>query len=394
MKKYLFISNSSKPTIEKWTSRDKLELSNFSKPCIEAAVSMGYEVYMGVNRMNPEELDCDYDIKFYNQNIFRDVLDIKNNYIAFKNLMMLLKKEKIDVIHCNTPIGGVMGRICGKLGKVPKIIYTAHGFHFYKGAPLINRTLFRWAEMIMAHFTDAIITINHEDYMAAQKFKLRDDGKIYYVPGVGVDTQNYRLENVDKSALRDSLGLDYKDIVLIAMGDLIPRKNYNASIRAIAKARNTKIHFLICGRGSEKVKLEELAKKLHLDNQIHFLGFRSDIKELLQIADIFLFTTFQEGLPRSMMEAMAAGLPCIASKIRGNTELIEDGKGGFLFEPTDIDGFAEAINTLSENENLRKKMGVNNLETIKNFDIENIKNEMKTIYYEILGSNQNSNCFL
>lgn len=384
LKKYLFISNSTKPTIEKFKSRDKIKLSNVSMPCVEAALNMGYEVHMGINRLYAKELTCNYNVKLYNATIYRSLFDIKSNFRAFRNLMHILKKEKIEVIHCNTPIGGVLGRLCGRIAKVPKIIYTAHGFHFYKGAPLINRTLFKWAEMIMAHFTDAIITINQEDYMAAQKFKLRNDGKVYYVPGVGVNTKEYRLESVDKSALRDSLGLDDNDIVLIAMGDLIPRKNYAASIRAIAKVCNPKIHFLICGVGSEIVRLEELANKLNIQNQIHFLGFRTDIKELSQIADIFLFTTYQEGLPRSMMEAMAAGLPCIASRIRGNTDLIEDGKGGFLFEPNDTDGFAQAINKLASDEHLRKAMGINNLETIKKFDIANIKKEMKKIYDEVL----------
>jgi len=284
------------------------------------------------------------------------------------------------VVHCNTPIGGVLGRICGKRAKIPKIIYTAHGFHFYKGAPLINRTIFKWAEMWLARYTDAIITINQEDYQAAQKFKLRDNGKVYYIPGVGVDTKAFRLEGVDKQAIRSALGLSAEDIVLIAMGDLIQRKNYAASIKAIAKADNTKLHFLICGKGPLLDELKALARKLNVENQIHFLGFRTDIKELLQAADIFLFTTYQEGLPRSMMEAMAAGLPCVASKIRGNTDLIEDGIGGFLREPEDIDGFAEAINKLAFSKGLRNSMGLSNLKTIIRFDVENVKSEMKKLY--------------
>ena len=152
MGKYLFISNSEKPTKEEKMSREKVKLTNVSLPCIEAAKSMGYEIYMGVNRINAEELETDYDcdIKFYNASSYRSLFDIKSNYIAYKNLMNLLKREKIDVIHCNTPIGGVLGRICGARAGVKTIIYTAHGFHFYKDAPLINRTLYKWAEMYLA----------------------------------------------------------------------------------------------------------------------------------------------------------------------------------------------------------------------------------------------------
>lgn len=238
--------------------------------------------------------------------------------------------------------------------------------------------------MWLARYTDAIITINQEDYQAAQKFRLRKGGKVYYMPGVGVDTKLYQIHGVDKEQLRNSLGIKRDDIVLIAMGDLIRRKNYSSSIKAIAKANNKKLHFLICGDGPELASLKSLAKGLGIEEQIHFLGFRTDIKELLSMADIFLFTTYQEGLPRSMMEAMAAGLPCVASKIRGNIDLIEDGIGGFLCNPDDIEGFAKAINKLAADKNLRKSLGFNNLNTIKQFDVENVKKIMKMIYKEVL----------
>ena len=387
MKNYLYITNSTKPTTEQYKSLESIRLTNESIPCIEAAKPLGYEIYMGVNRLYAEKLESEYDIRFYNSSSYRSLFDFKSNFIAYKNLMDLLKKEKIEVIHCNSPIGGILGRICGRIAKTPIIIYTAHGFHFYKGAPLINRTIFKWAEMWMAHFTDAIITMNSEDYEAAKLFKLRENGKIYYIPGVGVDTQEFRSKDLDRRGVRDSLGLKTDDIVFISMGDLIQRKNYASSIKAIAKAGNEKLHFLVCGEGPLLDQLKKITQKLNLVRQIHFLGFRNDIKELLQIADIFLFTSYQEGLPRSMMEAMSAGLPCIASKIRGNIDLIENGKGGYLYEPDDINGFAEGIKSLISQESLRKQMGEHNLSRIKNFDITKIKYLMSGIYNEILKKN-------
>lgn len=384
MGKYIFISNSNKPTSEKYLSREKVRLSNVNRPCIEAAMKMGYEVYLGVNRANPEELECELDINLFDAHTFRNILDIKSNIIAYKNMMKILRSGDVEVIHCNTPIGGLIGRICGKRAKVPKVIYTAHGFHFYKGAPIIKGTIFKLAEKIMARYTDAIITMNEEDYKAAQEFKLRNNGKVYYVPGVGVNTIDYKNIVVDKKRVRSELGLNQEDIVLIAMGDLIRRKNYKTSIKAIANAANPNLHFLICGRGPELNNLQKLAKELGVERQIHFLGFRTDIKELLAVSDIFLFTSYQEGLPRSMMEAMASGLPCVSSKIRGVVDLIEDDKGGFLSNPDDIEGFADAINTLAENENSRKTMGANNRKEIKNYDIENVKEKIKEIYEEVL----------
>ncbi|MEG0591070.1 MAG: glycosyltransferase, partial [Lachnospiraceae bacterium] len=184
MKKYVFIANGFKPTKQERNSREKIKLTNYSLPCLEAANKMGYEIYYGVNRSKPEELNSDMDIKLYDEHIYRNLFDLRSNYIAYRNLMKLLKNEKIEVIHCNTPIGGLIGRICGKKAKIKKVIYTVHGFHFYKGAPLINRTLFMWAEKIMATWTDAIITMNQEDYKTAQTFKLKKDGHVYFINGV------------------------------------------------------------------------------------------------------------------------------------------------------------------------------------------------------------------
>lgn len=167
---------------------------------------------------------------------------------------------------------------------------------------------------------------------------------------------------------------------MIAMGDLIKRKNYEVSIRAIAETKMPNLHFLICGNGPELGSLKLLSKKLGVEKQIHFLGYRDDIKDLLAIADIFLFTTKQEGLPRSMMEAMASGLPCIASKVRGNIDLIEDGKGGFLCPHNDVKAFAKAIKSLICNSELREKMRDYNLKRIKQYDINIVVKEMKEIY--------------
>jgi len=381
MKKILFLTNFKSPNV-------KPKLSNFTLPSYYAAISMNYEFHMNAPCDQDELVSNEYNVVFHKAPIYRRLIscDVIKTYKIIKKL---LKEEKFDAIHCNTPIGGLLGRLSGKKLKVPKIIYTAHGFHFYKEAPLINRILFKTAEKWLAHYTDAIITMNEEDYKAAKQFKLRNNGNVYFIHGVGVNTNFYKVDNPNKGSLRKNLGLNSDDIVLISMGDLIRRKNYKSSIKAIAMANNKKLHFLICGKGPELDALQSLAKELNVEDQIHFLGFRTDIKELLSIADVFLFTTYQEGLPRSMMEAMAAGLPCIASNVRGNVDLIEDGKGGFLRNPNDIIGIGEAINILANDESLRRTMSVRNLEEIKKFDIENVKKEMKNIYIDVLGGDFN-----
>lgn len=388
MSGYVFISNGNKPSEEQRQSRDNIKLSNVNRPCLKTALDMGYKVFFGVNRSNPEKLKCELPVTLYDSHTYRSITNFKDNLIAYNNLKEVVENNNIEVIHCNTPIGGMIGRLIGKRYKIDKVIYTAHGFHFYKGAPILNRTVFKLAEKLMARWTDAIITMNEEDYQAAKKFKLKKNGKIFKVHGVGINLNDFNNVVVDLYSKRKELGFYEEDILCISAGDLVKRKNYESAIKAIAKSKNEKIHYLICGRGPEKENLQELARELDVEDRIHFLGFRNDIKELMKISDIFLFTTLQEGLPRSMMEAMATGLPCIASNIRGNVDLIRDSKGGFLCDSSDVKKISEKINYLADNKNLRKKMGNYNLKEIRDYDILFVENEIRDIYSEVLEKNK------
>ena len=381
---YVFISNGTKPTAEKYNSRDMIKPGNVSRPCLQTAMDMGYDVVLGVQRARPEELECELPVKLYDAHTYRSITAFKDNKIAYDNLNKVIKENNIEVIHCNTPVGGMVGRFCGKKNKVKKIIYTAHGFHFYKGAPLFNRTVLKWAEMLMAHWTDAIITMNQEDYEAAKKFKLRKGGKVYFVHGVGITLKDFEGLSHLRQQKREEMGVKDDDIVLISMGDLVPRKNYGAAIRAIAKANDPRLQYMICGRGPELDNLQALAKDLGVENQIHFLGFRTDVKELLTGADMFLFTTRQEGMPRSMMEAMASGLPCVASRIRGNVDLIEEGVNGYTCLTDDADGYAAAIAKIASDAELREQMRTNNLEKIKQYDVNVVEQEIRAIYADAL----------
>ena len=325
-----------------------------------------------------------HDVKIHQIDLARAPYS-RANIAAYRQLVTLIQKEHIDYIHCNTPTGGLLGRLAGKKCKVKKIIYQAHGFHFYKGAPKKNWLLYYPVEKWLARYTDALITINQEDYeFAKTRLKLRKGGKVYYVPGVGIDTTQYNAEETSRLTKRSELGLKDGEIALISMGDLIERKNYAVAIRAIAEAKSERLHYYICGKGPELNNLKKLAADLGVGEQIHFLGFRTDVRELLGAADLFVFTTKQEGLPRSMMEAMASGLPCVASAIRGNVDLIENGVGGYLCPSNDVEGFAKAIAELAQNPELRQKMKENNLERIKEFDVSVVEREIRAIYQEVL----------
>lgn len=385
MKVLVFISNSSKPNKEDYDSLHEIKLDTVSRPCIMAAKKLGYRVILGVNRHYPKQLTCsETEIEFYDSHTYRSILHFKDNYIAIKNLCKVLKNNDIEAIHCNAPIGGMVGRICGKIYKVPKIIYTAHGFHFYKGAPLFNNTIIKGIERMMAHWTNAILTMNKEDFEATKKMKLKNNGKSYFIHGVGVDTKAFLNSDEINSMSRESLGLKESDIICISIGNLVKSKNLEASLMSVSKLNNDNVHLLICGIGPELNSLKKMTVDLNVEHRIHFLGFRNDVKSLLKISDIFLFTTLREGLPRSLMEAMASGLPCVVSDIRGNKDLIKENEGGYLCNPQDIDLFSARITELSNNEGLRKKMGNLNQNVILNYDTNRAEKEIQQIYKEVL----------
>lgn len=383
-KGYLFISNSNKPTPEKYNSLEQVGPSSFTGSSFWAANELGWSINMGINRKFPEKIkSTGYDIKFYDQHIYRNIFAIKDNWIAFKSLCKFLKENpQIEIIHCNTPIGGVIGRLVGKkFGK--KVIYTAHGFHFYKGAPFFNRTILKWIEKWLAKYTDILITINQEDYEAVAKFTLKQNGKVYKVPGVGILIDDFKTNQGELSSLKQKFGYSPSTILCIAVGDLNDNKNFLTLINSFALIKDLDIGFIICGRGPKEDLFKVEIDRLGLKDKVKLLGFRSDVADLLKASDIFLMSSKREGLPRSTMEAMAAGLPCIVSDIRGNRDLIEDGKGGFLIDPTDSKTFAEAICCLYNNANLRKNMSKWNLNRIKDFNFDVVASKMKQIFSEL-----------
>lgn len=290
----------------------------------------------------------------------------------------LCDKNKYYLLHCHSPIGSVVARIAAIKARnkyKTKVIYTAHGFHFYKGAPKRNWLIFYPIEKICSFLTDVLITINKEDYEFAQKHM--NAKNVYYVPGVGVDTKKFFIDGFDKNTKKSELKLGVDDIIVFSVGELNENKNQEVIVRAIAKLNNPKIHYLIAGQGKKEEELINLAEELGVN--LHLLGYRTDIVELLNMSDIFAFSSYREGLSVALMEAMAAGLPCVVSRIRGNSDLIEDGRGGYLCEVNDIDTISEAINKLCDVEK-QILLGTYNQSKIKKFDKKNVMEIMEQIY--------------
>lgn len=383
-KGFLFIANGRVVPRKQELSLEPVKTGSFEAPAMYAADYLGLKLYMGINRDYADQLKAvDYPITFYNQHIYRNIFGFKDIYVGYKNLCRFLESHPdIEIIHCNTPIGGVLGRICGKKYN-KKVIYTAHGFHFFKGAPLANRTIFKWIEKCMAHYSDAIITINQEDYNAAQSFHLKKGGKVFYVPGVGVDTKLYDSVVVNKNQKKQEIGLPVSSKIGIIVGDLNDNKNVETIIKALP-ATPKEFHIIICGFGPNELSLKELAANLKVSERTHFLGFRKDVKELYAISDMFLFASKREGLPRSTMEAMCMELPCIVSKIRGNVDLIDEGLGGFLCTPLDYNAYAQAINKVLSDEKNAKQFGEYNKTKVEQFSIDVVRSKMVDVFNEVI----------
>lgn len=370
MKKLLFVSNISN------------NVGSFVVASIAAAKKCGFEFYYAANwdgatKEQIAEDEKKYGIKIVHIDLDRSPYSTKN-IKAYKQLVDLINKEKIDYIHCNTPVGGVLGRLAGEKCKVKKIVYEAHGFHFYEGAPKKNWMIYYPVEKWLAKKTDAIITINNEDFERAKTFKLKNNGQVYYVPGVGMDLSQYNVPDTVREIKRNELNLKDTDFALISMGDLIDRKNYKIAIEVVAKLNNPHVHYFICGKGPEEVNLKKLAENLGVDKQVHFLGFRNDIKELLKASDTFLFTSKQEGLARSLMEAMASKIPCVVSKIRGNTELIVNNENGFLC--SGLDDYVNAVIKIMQSPDLAYKFKEKSSKHLNNFSIEKVIDCLFDVY--------------
>lgn len=307
----------------------------------------------------------------------RNPLNIKKNIKAYNQLKQLIKEEKIEMLHCHTPVAGVISRLVAHRYRI-RVIYTAHGFHFYNGAPKKNWLAYYPIEKFLSRWTDILITINQEDYKRAQEFHAK---KVEYVPGIGVHTKEFKNVMINRKAKRAEFGFKDIDFVFMSTGQISVRKNHEVIIKALAELNNTNVKYLIAGFGEEENRLKKLALELGVTNQVVFAGYRNDVKELLHAVDGFAFPSLQEGLPVALMEAMAVGLPIVCSRIRGNEDLICNGVGGFLVDPYNIEGFKKGMELIVNG--VSEEMGATNIEMMKNFDIDTVNKKMRQIYRNI-----------
>lgn len=306
----------------------------------------------------------------------------KGNIAAIAQIQRIISEGSYDIVHCHTPLASICTRIaCHQFrSKGLKVIYTAHGFHFFKGAPKINWLFYYPIERICSYWADILITINQEDFHFAQKHMKAKE--ILYVPGVGIDLKKFDrtlFSNDFISAKRTELGVNENEKMLLSVGELSKRKNHEIIIKALAKISCKKWKYFICGSGPLKKYLKDLVYQNELQNNVFFLGYRKDINELCACADLFVFPSLQEGLPVALMEAMAMKTPVISSKIRGSEDLLEN---DYMFPSRDVEQARKCIERCLWQQDMEQNIKRNYIK-LKSFDITTVNQVMKNIYESI-----------
>ncbi|WP_216829047.1 glycosyltransferase family 4 protein [Alkalihalobacterium elongatum] len=351
----------------------------FHLPYMKWFKEQGWEVHVAAKG----EINLPYTDRKYNIPIQRSPFKLKN-VDAFNELKAIINEHEYDIIHCHTPLGGVLARFAARKArkKGTKVLYTAHGFHFCQGAPKLNWFIYYPIEKQLANYTDCLITINKEDYGLANSRKF-GAGRIERVHGVGVDTNCYKpILETEKIERKKLFGYHPDDFLIFYAAEFNKNKNQQLLIRSLALVQdympNAKL--LLAGEGALQESCEQLVKKLGIEHMVQFLGFRKDIDTLLPICDIAVGSSYREGLPVNIMEAMACGLPIVASKNRGHVELVEDQVNGYIVPSHDYGQFARSLLKLYQNEQLRKQMGVVSRNMVETYSLQQLNLELSTIY--------------
>ena len=190
--------------------------------------------------------------------------------------------------------------------------------------------------------------------------------------------RNLALQGVYKGQrIRKELGIPLDAKVVLSVGEVNKNKNHKVGIEALAKLRDKNTYYVICGRGPMMEAHKELAQSMGVGDRVIFTGYRTDVADFYKTADVFLFPSFREGLPVAVMEAMAAGLPCIASRIRGNVDLLKNSR--YLFEPADENALCQLLKDAANGVQIEQECELNR-ETLKKYDVKNVSKEMQGIY--------------
>lgn len=295
-----------------------------------------------------------------------------------------IKKIVLDggfsIIHAHTETGGLLLRLALSKRNKKKAnistVYTPHGMSFYKGSSFLSHMIYKPIERWICSLNEANISINKEEYDWLKKW---NEKSAFFVHGIGLDLNKIENSAYKQGYLREELKIHKDKVLIVSVGELNENKNHSIVIRAL-KELPENIEYVICGEGKLHNHLQELSKSMRVSERLHLLGYRNDVYNILKEADIFVFPSFHEGLPVSVMEAMACGLPVIASDIRGCNDLVINGINGFLFNPNDDVRLARNIKKSIDNQHQQKEFIDNSKRIVRNYSLQSVCNELRKIY--------------
>jgi|CZCB01.1.fsa_nt_gi glycosyltransferase EpsD len=360
----------------------------FHRPYLTFFKQLGFEVHVAAQN-DLDQGDCDISCLDVLHEIDACRSPFKlDNLRALRQLSEIIDRNDYELIHCHTPVVGALARLAAVHARRRgvKVMYTAHGFHFYKGGALTGWFFYYPVERALSRITDCLVTINQEDYNLARSKNFKAQS-IIYVPGVGVDLTRFSKADAEQvSNLRAEYGYRNEDFLLFYAAELNKNKHQDLLLKSLAEvAKNTSsIRLLLAGKGPLMDKYKRLAEQLKVDHLVDFLGHRNDVFRILPMCDVVAASSYREGLPVNIMEAMACAKPIVATKNRGHTELVIHGQNGFLVDPDDYLSLAESVLRLYENPDLRQMMGNKSREFVSRFSLSNVYPQLTRLYEKVL----------
>ena len=345
--------------------------------------SLGWRVDAAAKDIISANLQTEFDT-CHDLPLTRNPKDIKALVQSPSAIRQLVLAGNYDLVHVHTPIAAFLVRFALKdVTAKPKIVYTAHGFHFHAHGQSLSNMLFKQLEKMAAPWSDALITINHEDFQAAKQAQFAT--RIEYMAGIGIDTQQWQADKINAAQqddIRQSLALTAQDVLFLMVAEFNAGKRHQDALQALSQTPSN-VHLAFAGVGGLQPQIIELATQLGLSHRVHFLGFRRDIAVLMTVSRAVLLPSEREGLPRSLLEAMSLGVPIIGTDIRGIAELAAD-NCGLLHKVGDVEGLAQAMNLLTTQPKLAQDMGQAARQKVLAYDIQKIIYHHDKLYAELL----------
>lgn len=309
-----------------------------------------------------------------------------SNVRAVREVQRLAESQAYDLIHVHTPVAAFLTRFALRNHKQVRTVYTAHGFHFFIGGNPLKNFMYRSLEKVAGPWTDHLVVMNDEDLAAVDNYSIVSSEKVSYVPGIGVDIKQMLAKGEggpNRESMRNQLGIPFTAPVVLMVAEFIARKRHFDAISAFAHVDEALgAHLMLVGTGPLENRARALASRLGIGHRVHFLGYRRDVPSLLLTADALLLPSSQEGLPRSVTEAMAFGVPVVGSNIRGVRDLLAEG-AGILFPVGDIDSLSEALYNVLSSVELRESLAIKGRERVQFFALPEVLRHYDRIYQSL-----------